>query len=196
MKVLFNHKHLPLYFKNITSGSTVIGSCYVLRESKGDIAQIVFYNGKWTIYIDNFPGPKKFFETNFPIKTVIEFQKKMKRIGLNLQLKSYTKIKWKELKAINCWEGYVNGDLAFSVEGTLCVTDLRESRRTSTFVVPKHYKIQSKEEGKTIAFELVNNFNLDKHKENYDKWEAASQKTAKLIADTDKLIKKLQNENQ
>jgi hypothetical protein len=102
------------------------------------------------------------------------------------------KIKWKEIKSQNLYEGIVDGKVAFSIEGLLCLTDLRESRESKTYIAPKHYSITSKENAKQIAFDLVNNLNVDIHKENYEsllkKDIERSSRIKKLTEDAEKLI--------
>lgn len=65
------------------------------------------------------------------------------------------KIKWKKAKGGRVFEhlteGYVDGKLAFMIEGSLCVTDLRESKaslETDTYVSPRHYHMEGTENKK------------------------------------------------
>lgn len=102
------------------------------------------------------------------------------------------KIKWKFLRRVNCHEGFVDNKLAFSVEGTLCVTDLRRTHSSPTFVSPDHYKITSVENGKQIASDLLNGLNVELHEANRLAWIAKEEETARVIQNADALIAKLQ----
>lgn len=111
-------------------------------------------------------------------------------------------IKWKHRPSMLCWEGTVKGDsepLIF-IEGGLCVTDLRESRKSGfgkDYIPPKHYKTidMTLEERKQLAEDLVTGANFEKHEANRLEWERKNQETADLIASTDKFIKELQKQN-
>ena len=108
------------------------------------------------------------------------------------------KISWRKAKggryAENLLEGYVNNELAFMIEGTLCVTDLRETRNPDTeWVLPKHYSIKDRDEAKQIASDLLNGINLEIHEANYQKGVAESQKTIDLLEDVRKLLDSLKS---
>lgn len=109
----------------------------------------------------------------------------MKTIGI---LNKIMKIKWKYSSRMNCHEGYLNGELIFCIEGTLCVTDIRPE-----FERPSYYKIISVDDGKEIAFDLLNNINVEKHQKNKDAWIAEQQKTSDLISKVDELLKSLKD---
>ena len=90
------------------------------------------------------------------------------------------KISWKKAKGgrvmEHILEGYVNNELAFVIEGRLCVSDVREMKSSDEWVAPKHYRLDSRGdnvrgEAKEIAYELLNNINIEKHKANWQKWE-------------------------
>lgn len=103
------------------------------------------------------------------------------------------KIKWKFLRHVNCYEGFIDGKLAFSIEGTLCVTDLRKSYHAKEFVSPDYYRIKDVNHGKQIAEDLLNGKNSAEHNENRLAWIAEQNKTSRLIKDADKLIEQLRN---
>ena len=122
------------------------------------------------------------------------------------------KISWRKSKGGRAFEhikeGYVDGKLAFMIEGRLCVTDLRKSKEsleTDTYIHPKHYKLDySKDretilkEAKTICSDLLNGLNLDIHEANYQKGEEESRKTAQIIKETQEFLdslKEKENEN-
>jgi hypothetical protein len=100
----------------------------------------------------------------------------------------------------NCHEGYIAGALAFSVEGMLCVTDLRASRASNgigeNFVPPSHYRITSIENGKQIAKDLLEGKNTEIHEANKQEWIKKNEATAKLMAGADKLIEELKLKNE
>jgi len=105
-------------------------------------------------------------------------------------------IKWKYNSPGNTHEGTVKGDSepAIFIEGGLCVTDLRESRKSKEWISPKHYKVigLTIEERKQLAEDLVSGENFEKHEENRLNWEAENERTSKLIEDAKKLIESLQ----
>lgn len=94
------------------------------------------------------------------------------------------KIDWKYDEVVNSWEGFVNDELCFVVEGNLCLTDIRDSRNI------KHYRATS-DKAKEIANDLLNNINLDEHKANNDAWEETLDRTAKVLRDAQDLINTL-----
>jgi len=108
-------------------------------------------------------------------------------------------IKWKYKAKINTYEGTIKGDsepLIF-IQGGLCVTDLRESRKSKEFISPKHYRVVGLtiEERKQLAEDLVTGNNFEKHEQNRLDWIAENNRTTKIIQEADELIKKLQNSN-
>lgn len=110
-------------------------------------------------------------------------------------MKTKSKIRWKFLKRVNCHEGFVNGELAFSVEGSLCVTDIRKCYTQSEYISPNHYRIKDPNHGKQIAHDLLEGLNVEEHETNRLEWIAQQERTTKLIQDTDELIKQLQLKN-
>ena len=49
------------------------------------VDQITFLdNSELRIFIDNFPGQKRYYESNIPIRTIKEFQSVIERTGLKL----------------------------------------------------------------------------------------------------------------
>ncbi len=106
-------------------------------------------------------------------------------------------VTWKHVQSVSIWEGTVKGDkeATFFVQGRGFVTDIRESKKSETFIHPKHYKISETDEGKRLAEDLVNGTNFEKHEANRLALIAESQRTAKLIQDTDKLIYELKLKN-
>jgi hypothetical protein len=98
-------------------------------------------------------------------------------------------IRWKYIQAVNCHECYINNEIAFSIQGKLCVTDLRASRASKEYISPDHYRISSIEEAKQIVWDLIDNKNLEIHHANRDKWNQEQQKTANLMQEVDALLK-------
>jgi hypothetical protein len=107
-------------------------------------------------------------------------------------------IKWKYIESINHWEGTLPGDKepTLFIEGGLCVTDLRETRVSKTFVQPKHYKVigLTLDEAKQLAEDLVTGMNFSKHEENRLAWIAEHEKSAKVLKDVEELLKTLKND--
>jgi len=103
------------------------------------------------------------------------------------------KISWKKAKGGRAFEhlleGYIDGEIAFIIEGRSCVTDLRAmkaSHKTDTYVSPNHYRLSKedpKKEAKEIASDLLNGLNLEKHQANWQKLEDESSKTSIIIAE-------------
>lgn len=109
-------------------------------------------------------------------------------------------IRWKYRERINTWEGTIKGDNEplISIEGGLCVIDLRESRKSpiEKYIPPKYYKIigLSVGERKQLAEDLVTGENFEKHEANRLAWIADQEKNAKVIREAEEFLKKLQNE--
>lgn len=103
-------------------------------------------------------------------------------------------IKWKYIKAVNVWEGTIKGDTEskLSIQGLLCVTDLRGCYDSDTFVSPKSYKIigLTVEEAKQLAEDLVTGANFEKHESNRMAWIAEEEKTMKLLSEVDELLER------
>lgn len=81
----FTHEKLLDYFDGIrqTKSNSTFDFNYVVSEAKGDIAKIMYLGkNEWRVFIDNFPGQKKYYQTNFPITTLERFVSEMKSIGL------------------------------------------------------------------------------------------------------------------
>ena len=106
-------------------------------------------------------------------------------------------IRWKYIEAVNSWEGTVPGDkeATLFIEGGLCVTDLRESRASETYVEPKHYKTigLTLVEAKQLAEDLVTGLNFSKHEANRLEWMAEHQKTVDLIQEAQEYLKSLED---
>lgn len=110
------------------------------------------------------------------------------------------KISWRKAKGGRAMEhlleGYVNNELAFIIEGRLCVTDLRPMSG-EVWEHPKHYMIEdrnnAKEEAKQIAFDLLNGLNVEKHEENLRKEAEKQAASLKVIQDAEEFLKKLKN---
>lgn len=56
----------------------------VVDESGNDLGLFAFDNGYLFIEVINFPGQKKYFESNFPIRNESELAKEFERVGLSL----------------------------------------------------------------------------------------------------------------
>ena len=87
METQFDPKRIDKHFKNISIRPYHTGELFVLyEENKGDVAEIYYMGkGSWHVIIDNFPGQRKHYHTDFPIRTVDEFINEMKRINLNFE---------------------------------------------------------------------------------------------------------------
>jgi hypothetical protein len=104
-------------------------------------------------------------------------------------------VTWKYRQAVNTWEGTVKGDnepLLF-IQGRLCVTDLRESRKSKICISPKTYKIigLTLKEAKILAEDLVTGDNFEKHEQNRLDWIAEQEKFTKVIQETQEFLDKL-----
>lgn len=67
-------------------------------------------------------------------------------------------VKWKGFK--NHFTGLVDGEECFAIEGNLALHDLRESRKSTVCIRPKTYSIKGTYDAKSIAVDLLNDFNL------------------------------------
>lgn len=104
-------------------------------------------------------------------------------------------IKWKYVESVNVWEGTIKGDSEplMSIQGRLCVTDLRETRKSEVYVSPKHYRISdlTLEEAKQLAEDLVTGDNFEKHEANRLAVEAESKRSVRVIQEATDLLKSL-----
>jgi len=104
-------------------------------------------------------------------------------------------VTWKYRAGVNQWEGTLKGDTdpLLIICGRLCVTDLRESRKSAVCISPKYYKITglTKDEAKRLAEDLVNGWNFEKHEKNRLEWIADEEKTMKVIEEAEAFIKSL-----
>jgi hypothetical protein len=94
------------------------------------------------------------------------------------------------------WEGWIKEQkewCSFHVSGTY-VQDLRESRSSKKYKSPNAYRAENSTEGKRIAEDIYNGENLEKHEANRQAQIAEDKKSAKLISDAEKFIKKLQKQ--
>lgn len=94
----FDPDNIHLVFENIREGvKPNLGKSFILSAEKGDIAEIHYLEkGEWRIFVDNFPGQKKFYSTNFPMKSNRQFMSDLKRVGVVLTLKKVEKKKGKK----------------------------------------------------------------------------------------------------
>ena len=107
-------------------------------------------------------------------------------------------ITWKRA-ACNILEGFVkdpkyNNEPIFSIQGW-SVVDLRESRFSKTFILPKYYKGKDKDNSKRIAEDLYNNVNLELHEQNRQAIIEESRRTAQIMRKANTLLKRLQKLN-
>lgn len=107
-------------------------------------------------------------------------------------------IKWKKRTSsgINVWEGTVKNDTEplITIQGHLCVTDIRHCRKSKEWVSPNHYKITdiSIDEAKQLAHDLVTGENFEKHENNRLSWLAEQDRTTKLLQEADEFIRNLE----
>lgn len=94
----FQPNALVTLFENIRAGvSQTLGISYVVSSEKGDTAQIICVKHEgsfteWRFFIDNYPGPKKYYQTNLPYPDIETFESDMKRIGLELKRRQETEV--------------------------------------------------------------------------------------------------------
>ena len=117
------------------------------------------------------------------------------------------KISWRKVKGGRAFEhileGYVDDKLGFRIEGSLSVTDLRESKKsleTNEYIQPKHYKLKRdgvsltpRIEAKTIASDLLNGLNIEKHQNNWQKGEDEAAHTLKIMEKAQAFLESLKN---
>lgn len=100
-------------------------------------------------------------------------------------------IRWKYKQALNIWEGFVGKDLFFCIEGTLCLSDLRDtSYSMSDYRPSKVYSISSIVQAKEIAYDLLNKLNIEIHESNRNRLLAKEVQSRKIMEEADQLIKK------
>lgn len=106
-------------------------------------------------------------------------------------------IKWKvERGEPSQISGYVNGEVAFHIGGSLCVTDIRASRACTgngdDYISPSHYKTGSQQRGKEIAHDLLNGLNIEEHEANKQEWLNKQEQSLKVIQDAQKFLDDLE----
>ena len=89
-----------------------------------------------------------------------------------------------------CKDSKYNNKAIFSIQGC-SVCDLRESRFSNTFILPKYYLGKDTKDRKRIAEDLYNNINLEDHEQNRYALLEESKKLANLLEETKQLLNKL-----
>lgn len=110
-------------------------------------------------------------------------------------------ITWKKAKGGRSMEhqleGFVNGELAFIISGRLCVQDFREMKASSGWIAPKAYRLDTNgdttTEAKQIASDLLNGLNIEKHQENWQKWEDENKRSGELIRKAQEFLDSLKD---
>lgn len=100
-------------------------------------------------------------------------------------------VTWK--KRMGGWEGWTKESkewCSFFVSGGY-VQDLRESRSSRRYKSPDTYRAKNSTEGKTIAEDVFNSENKEKHEANRKAQIAEDKRSAKIITDAEAFIKKL-----
>mgnify|MGYP000450385315 CR=1 FL=1 len=89
-------KQLPELYEGIKNKDYIMGYAYIFSDNiLGDYMEL-FVSSNIDIYecsflIDNYPLPRKRYNTNIPYKSIEEFEVDMKRIGM------FNKLKHKEI---------------------------------------------------------------------------------------------------
>ncbi len=103
------------------------------------------------------------------------------------------RIKW--TKRYGYVEGTINKEISFSYNCGHLI-DLRESHKSDTYIPSKTYKANDLLNAKSIASDLLNNLNLDKHEANRQGVLNKEKHFAKTLKDTEDLLEKLKINNQ
>lgn len=82
----FTPKDLPAYFKNVQQVENTSSLLFRVMDAHGNDTGMITYLGsnEWRVYVDNFPGEKKYFQWNLPIKSLDDFGRDISRTGLIL----------------------------------------------------------------------------------------------------------------
>tara|TARA_R110000822_G_scaffold25937_16_gene78506 strand:+ start:748 stop:1098 length:351 start_codon:yes stop_codon:yes gene_type:complete len=106
------------------------------------------------------------------------------------------KISWRKAKGgrvmEHILEGWYDGQYLFQIGGRAVVTDLRPIRGDE-WNPPRHYSIESRDDAKQIASDLLNDLNEEKHQANWQAREDASAASVQLIQDARTFLDSLKN---
>lgn len=103
---------------------------------------------------------------------------------MKLGISKDKKIKWEEWMP-GQYTGRVDGERAFAISGHLCIQDLRGDGRHA----PPAYSIKNTADGKRIAFDLLNGYNVKEHNANRRAWEEKERQSVKVLQDAEKFLK-------
>lgn len=87
--IIFDSSRLDEIFCNVRKGKIYSAQKehYILKDNSGDIVEFILLDqNEWRIIVDNYPGKRKLYSTNFPIETVEDFINEMLRVGIKLTL--------------------------------------------------------------------------------------------------------------
>lgn len=92
----------------------------------------------------------------------------------------------------NHWIGFVNGEKAFSIEGRLGMTDIRDIYNTK-FYKPENPNGNFVEDLKCIATDIILGQNIERHEANANRQKAEDERFIKLMKDAEELLARLKN---
>ena len=90
----FKHELLTEYFANfeyVGAGFMTGSHKYTFSSPRGYEGEVVFYNGKYSMYVDNFPGQKRYYDNSLPITKFGDFIQDCGRAGINIDWKTKDK---------------------------------------------------------------------------------------------------------
>lgn len=83
----FNHERLPELYKNCRKGSAVFSAdcVYIFSSDSCDYLELyILAEGNYHFIDDNFPAPRRFFNSNIPINNIEEFESDLKRMRIKI----------------------------------------------------------------------------------------------------------------
>lgn len=83
----FSPRKITDFFRNIEIiEDTVSRAMYRVFNEYGSDTGMISYLGdnEWRVWVDNFPGEKKYYQWNLPVRSLDEFKIDIERTGLEL----------------------------------------------------------------------------------------------------------------
>ncbi|MFK5951021.1 MAG: hypothetical protein QM500_19890 [Methylococcales bacterium] len=102
----FDPEHLEVVFSNLQqmeNSECRKHAAYRVIGDLGSDAGCIAYLGdnEWRVYVDNFPGQKKYYASNLPIDNLQQFMDDIKRTGLELKYDTDISIDTDELRQMS-----------------------------------------------------------------------------------------------
>jgi len=82
----YDRERLDSFFENLERVEDGRFAVYRVSDEHGHDAGLItcMSGSEIRVYVDNFPGQKKYFSSNYPVPTIEQFEADIKRTGLKL----------------------------------------------------------------------------------------------------------------